>query len=86
MKKKMTKKMTKAQFEQLGKNILRWKYEYYKLGNPSVSDECYDYQEHLYAQEATARGIEKNEVGMMEDGMFFTYVGYRDSMNQEEIK
>ena len=70
--------MTDQEFEQLGKNILKWKEEYYKLGNPSVSDEHYDYQEYLYSQEATRRGITKNEVGEMdEDGKFYTYVGYK---------
>jgi len=68
--------MTKKEFEQLGKNILKWKREYYKLGNPSISDVTYDYQEYLYAQEATKRKIEKNELGQMEDGKFYINVGY----------
>lgn len=71
-------KMTDKQFEQLGKDILRWKYEYYKLGTPSISDEAYDYQEWLYCKEATERGILKNELGEMIDGKFFTFVGYRE--------
>jgi NAD-dependent DNA ligase len=69
--------MSDEEFNTLGNNILKWKYEYYKLGNPSVSDEQYDYQEWLYRQEATKRGIAKNELGEMIDGSFFIFVGYK---------
>jgi NAD-dependent DNA ligase len=68
--------MTDSEFEQLGKNILRWKYQYYKLGKPELSDEAYDYKEWQYCKEATNRNIQENEVGKMEDGKFFTFTGY----------
>jgi len=72
------KKLTNKEFEQLGKDILRWKYEYYKLGAPTVSDETYDFKEWQYCTEATERGILKNEVGEMVDGKFCTFIGSKE--------
>ena len=69
--------MSDSEFDELGKNLLLWKMQYYHLSNPSVSDEHYDYQEWLYCEEATKRGIEKNDVGQMIDGKFFTIVGFK---------
>jgi NAD-dependent DNA ligase len=68
--------MTDEQFEELGNNILKWKHEYYKLGKPTLSDEAYDYEEWKYCKEATARGIQKNKLGEMIDGKFYTVIGY----------
>jgi NAD-dependent DNA ligase len=70
--------MTDLEFETLGNNIVKWKYEYYKLGNPSISDEAYDYNEYLYCKEATSRGIVENMLGKTEDGKFYVYVGYKE--------
>ncbi len=71
--------MTDLEFETLGNNIIKWKYEYYVLGSPSISDSDYDYKEYLYSKEAEKRGVKSNKLGELDvDGKFFIHVGVID--------
>lgn len=52
-------------FENVGKRLLKRKYEYYILDHPQVSDAEYDYAERYYEALAEDLGLEPEIVNMV---------------------